>query len=52
MTTDMDILATQRGKDINYLSIRDFNSFKTNLVQYIKSYYQDHTQILVKTQLV
>jgi hypothetical protein len=38
MTTDMDIFGNTQGKDINYLS-RDFNSFKTNLVQYIKSYY-------------
>lgn len=38
MTTDMDIFGNTKGKDINYLS-RDFNSFKTNLVQYIKSYY-------------
>lgn len=34
----MDIFGNTKGKDINYLS-RDFNSFKTNLVQYIKSYY-------------
>ena len=38
MTTDMDIFANKKGKDINYLS-RDFNSFKSNLVQYIKSYF-------------
>jgi hypothetical protein len=38
MATDMDIFGNTKGKDINYLS-RDFNSFKTNLVQYIKSYY-------------
>lgn len=38
MSTDLDIFGNKKGKDINYLS-RDFNSFKTSLVQYIKSYF-------------
>ena len=38
MATDLDIYSNIKGKEINYLS-RDFNSFKNNLVQYIKSYF-------------
>ena len=47
-----DIYQSSAGKkDINYTG-KDFNSFRSNLIEYAKSYFHQHIVTLVKTPRV